>query len=430
MDTLADRLTAAMRRMGINDRDLADLINSSGVSISHAYIVQLRKGQRTNPTLEHLRALAVALAVPVWWLIGEDDPAGDLPFTALSSPSRIALAHVLELARRADRLPPLGGPAERLPGPAEVVERPRPRVQEVATHPYQAHEVRQAFTGGRMPANRVGGRLQALRKVAGLSVSEVELVIGEGRLSGVEAGTVVPPEPVLRTLLSTYGLTDYHQVELFIAAARGDLDGRWWWGYFQTMPLWVVVLLDMEDQAELIRTWFSDGVPPLLQTSDYTRAQRQAAHFPDTAAQQVRLVVDLMLKRQARLRDREMKLWAVVQESALLDDMGDVEVQLGQIDHLIDLCKRPHVSLQVSQGRRKHYRPRGGSFSLMRVPQHEGPDVVWLPALTEDLLIDDATRTMEYSMAYARLCTSACRPQETPEVLTGIRNRIVRDLRS
>jgi transcriptional regulator with XRE-family HTH domain len=419
-----------MRRQNISDRDLADLINSSGVSISHAYIVQLRKGQRTNPTLEHLKALAVALAVPVWWLIGEDDPAGDLPFTALSTQSRTALTYVLELARRADRLPPMGGAAERPSGPGEVVERPRPRGQEVATHPYQAHEVRQALTGGRVPANRVGGRLQALRKLAGLSVSEVELVIGEGQLYGVEAGTVVPPEPVLRALLSTYGLTDYHQVELVVAAARGDLDGRWWWGYFQTMPLWVVVLLDMEDQAELIRTWNSDGIPPLLQTPDYTRAQRQAAHFPDVAAGQVSMVVDLMLKRQARLRDRDVKLWAVVQDSALLGDMGDVDVQVAQIDHLIDLCKEPHISLQVSQGGRKHYRPRGGSFTLMRVPKHEGPDVVWLPNLTEDLLFDDAARAMEYSMAHNRLCMSSSRPQETVEVLTGIRNRIVRGLRS
>jgi hypothetical protein len=125
-----------------------------------------------------------------------------------------------------------------------------------------------------------------------------------------------------------------------------------------------------------------------------------------------------------------VKLWAVVQDSALLGDMGDVDVQVAQIDHLIDLCKEPHISLQVSQGGRKHYRPRGGSFTLMRVPKHEGPDVVWLPNLTEDLLFDDAARAMEYSMAHNRLCMSSSRPQETVEVLTGIRNRIVRGLRS
>ncbi|MFI5932200.1 hypothetical protein [Actinoplanes sp. NPDC051494] len=67
--------------------ELADRINGPGevadrirctvgdVSISGAYIGELRQGKVTDPRLSHLKALALAFGVPVSYLV-EDDPGG------------------------------------------------------------------------------------------------------------------------------------------------------------------------------------------------------------------------------------------------------------------------------------------------------------------------------------------------------------------
>ena len=43
-----------------------------GVSISHTYIWQLRTGRRTNPTVQHLTALALFFGVPVAYFLDDD----------------------------------------------------------------------------------------------------------------------------------------------------------------------------------------------------------------------------------------------------------------------------------------------------------------------------------------------------------------------
>ena len=62
--TLADRLDLLFRtvhpahREPYSNREVADAIRDRGGSISDVYIWQLRTGRRTNPTREHLQALA------------------------------------------------------------------------------------------------------------------------------------------------------------------------------------------------------------------------------------------------------------------------------------------------------------------------------------------------------------------------------------
>ncbi|MHA6763755.1 helix-turn-helix domain-containing protein [Streptacidiphilus sp. PAMC 29251] len=45
------------------------------VSLTEQYLSQLRKGQRTAPSDETKRAVALFFGIPVGWLLGELDPA-------------------------------------------------------------------------------------------------------------------------------------------------------------------------------------------------------------------------------------------------------------------------------------------------------------------------------------------------------------------
>jgi transcriptional regulator with XRE-family HTH domain len=70
-----------------------------GISISHTYIWQLRTGRRTNPTVQHLTALAVFFGVPVAYFL--DDAEARKIDDQLDLLRTLRDAQVTEIALRA-----------------------------------------------------------------------------------------------------------------------------------------------------------------------------------------------------------------------------------------------------------------------------------------------------------------------------------------
>lgn len=76
----------------------------TGVSISSAYLWQLRSGMKTNPTIAHLRAIATYFGVPASYLIDTGtDPNIDAQLSLLQT---LRDAGVRDLAARASGLTP------------------------------------------------------------------------------------------------------------------------------------------------------------------------------------------------------------------------------------------------------------------------------------------------------------------------------------
>jgi transcriptional regulator with XRE-family HTH domain len=80
------------------------ITKQTGVSISPAYIWQLRSGVKTNPTVQHLRAIAEFFGVPASYLIDRDlDPGIDAQLNLLQA---LRDSGVRDLATRAHGLTP------------------------------------------------------------------------------------------------------------------------------------------------------------------------------------------------------------------------------------------------------------------------------------------------------------------------------------
>lgn len=81
--SLADRLDRLFRTVHPADRgeysfeEVAAAIRAEGVTISHTYLWQLRKGLRDNPTKRHLEALAQFFGVQASYFLDEDTSAVD-----------------------------------------------------------------------------------------------------------------------------------------------------------------------------------------------------------------------------------------------------------------------------------------------------------------------------------------------------------------
>lgn len=102
------------------------ITEKTGVSISQAYLWQLRNGLKSNPTVQHLRAIAAFFGVPPSYLIDrESDPNIDAQLDLLHAlrdsgvrdlalrasgltPEAIAsLARLVDEVRKLQKLPPL-----------------------------------------------------------------------------------------------------------------------------------------------------------------------------------------------------------------------------------------------------------------------------------------------------------------------------------
>ncbi|AXH93570.1 helix-turn-helix domain-containing protein [Micromonospora aurantiaca] len=70
-----DNLFLSVRRPDgreYSHREVAEAVTAAGEPISHSYIGQLRAGDKDNPTIKHLRALARFFGVPVEYFTNEE----------------------------------------------------------------------------------------------------------------------------------------------------------------------------------------------------------------------------------------------------------------------------------------------------------------------------------------------------------------------
>lgn len=105
--------------------------------------------------------------------------------------------------------------------------------------------------------------------------------------------------------------------------------------------------VELEATATEIHTYESHLIPGLLQTEDYVRAVQRSSR-PPLPPDEIEARVMLRLSRQEILtRDDPPRLWAIVSESALHQQVGDGATMRGQLQHLVDCADSHLVTLQV-----------------------------------------------------------------------------------
>jgi transcriptional regulator with XRE-family HTH domain len=278
--------------------------------------------------------------------------------------------------------------------------------------------------GGSPTARRIilGARLRRLREAAEISRREAGCTIraSESKISRLELGRVSFKERDVTDLLTMYGATDPEQREAFLEMVRQSNQPGWWHRYTDLVADWFQDYLGLEESASRIQTWEQQFIPGLLQTEDYARAivtRGWAALASERADRQVAV----RLRRQALLsRPDAPKLWAVIDESVLHRPIGGRRLMLAQIEHLLELTKRPTIILQVVPYQFSGYAAEG-SFTMLRFAERELPDVVFIEHLCGALYLDKLAETELYSMVFERLIVDAHTPDHTRQLLAKAR---------
>jgi hypothetical protein len=273
----------------------------------------------------------------------------------------------------------------------------------------------------------LGGHLRELRERAGVSRTDAGWAIrsSESKISRLELGRVGFKERDVADLLTLYGVHEARERDRLLELAREANDPGWWHRYGDVTPDWFDAYLGLEATAELIRTYEIQFVPGLLQTAEYARAVARLTPSGVPTEAEIERIVALRTRRQ-RVLDREppLKLWAVIEESVLHRPIGGPDVLRNQLDALRAAITRPNVTLQIIPLASSGHAATGGAFSLLRFPQRDLPDIVYLEHLTSALYLDKREDVEAYTQALDLLASSSPSPQQTDHELTRLIERL------
>jgi transcriptional regulator with XRE-family HTH domain len=285
-------------------------------------------------------------------------------------------------------------------------------VSAVGSHEY-------ASGGPTVRRMQLGARLRRLRETRGISREDAGWAIraSESKISRMELGRVGFKERDVDDLLTLYGVADLGERAVLTGLAREANQPGWWHPYGDLLPTWFQYYLDLESAASLIRAYEIQFVPGLLQTEEYARAVIGIG-FSESGAHEVERRVELrMARKQVLERPDAPRMWAVIDEAVLCRPIGGTNVLRGQLAALAEMSELPGVRLQVVPFSSGGHAAAGGAFSILRFPDQELPDVVYLEHLTSALYVDKRDEVDRYAAAVGRLFIEADPPARTRDVL-------------
>jgi hypothetical protein len=268
----------------------------------------------------------------------------------------------------------------------------------------------------------LGAQLRRLRETANVTRDDAGYHIraSGSKISRMELGRVSFKERDVTDLLEFYGIDDTAERDKLVQLTREANATPWYQKFQDVVPDWFHVFVGLEEAAQLIRVYEVQFVPGLLQTEDYARAIVTQG-MPGTDADEIERRVALRMGRQKLLtRENPPRYWVIMDEAALRRPMGGREVHIAQIERLIDLVGEPNITLQVMPFRYGGHAAEAGAFTIMRFPETDLPDVVYMEYLTGAHYIDKPEEVERYAAVMERLSVTGTSPDRTREILTGM----------
>jgi hypothetical protein len=285
----------------------------------------------------------------------------------------------------------------------------------IGAHPVGGPTVRRRILGSELRKLRQSARLS--RKDAGK-----EIGAGEMKIARMELGQAEFDPAEVGLLLTLYGVRDEYRRAAMITFAEEANEADWWQRFGSAIPDWFSTYVGLEEAAGVIRTYEVQFVPGLLQTKDYARAVMAGGNGGTTDLDK-RLA--LRMERQRILdADTAPRFWAVIDETALRRPIGGGATMIGQFDHLLEMAERDNITIQIMPFRYGTHAAEGGTFNLLRFPEPELRDVIYIEQLTGALYLDKREDVDQYAAAMDRLCADSASPRDTVYILDKLRKEL------
>ena len=299
------------------------------------------------------------------------------------------------------------------------------------------HVISARAPAGRVPAERaliaarngptalriaLGAQLRRLREDSHVTVIDAAEAIRatHSKISRLERGRSGAKQRDVADLLTLYGMTDEAQREELLALARQANTPGWWQPYNDVLPSWFELYLGLERAASIIRLYEVQFIHGLLQTEGYARAVILIAnaHAP---AEEIDRRVSVRMKRQQLLTQPDgPQVWAVLDEAALRRWPAGPEVMRAQLKHLLQVTELPNVTLQIAPFDVGPHAAAGGPFTILRFPEPDLPDMVYLEQLNSAVYLDHPDDVIDYVTVMDQLAVRARTGQDSKDMISAL----------
>ncbi len=263
---------------------------------------------------------------------------------------------------------------------------------------------------------RLTAELRRLRAQAELTQRQVadSLDWSPSKVIRIEQGTVRIGVTDLQALLKLYRVTDPTAVAELTTMAR-ESKKLPFAEYREIFPAEGVRYFQYEANASIIRQVQNQLVPGLLQIEEYSRAVLEAFGITSTNADKI--VESRKERRELFERSEPPQAFFILDEAVLRRQVGGSRVMARQIDHLVDMSRRPDVSIQVIRFSAGAHSAMQGPFVHLEFPAENDPDVIFVEnTLGDTLFRDDEEVTVRYREQFWALEILATTSDSFPEV--------------
>ncbi|TCP53600.1 helix-turn-helix protein [Tamaricihabitans halophyticus] len=264
------------------------------------------------------------------------------------------------------------------------------------------------MTQSRPPLRRIilVKTLCRMREAAGLSLEEVADRLesfSRAKLSRIEQARSAVSGDDTYALCQVYGADEATTGTLVQLARKAKQRG--WWHLYKEVLGRAVDAFELEEDAVEIHEFGVDVLPGLLQTEDYARAVIRHAD-PTAADEIIDQRVAARIQRQKRFIERQIRLWAIVDQAALARPIGGRSAMITQLEYLSEVAQDvPHASIQILPTNISGHAALGAPYFLLTLA--DGSKYPYLDTLTGGAYLDDPDEVAVYETAWSRLAAMA-----------------------
>lgn len=144
--------------------------------------------------------------------------------------------------------------------------------------------------------------------------------------------------------------------------------------------------------------------------------------LPESTPTDIDKRVSVRTRRQDRIKDedRPLRLWAVIDEGALRRVVGNKQLMIQQLEHLVEQSHLPHVTVQVLPFEMGAHPGISGHYAILEFPDTSDSSVVYIEGVTSDLYLEKAQDVAKYSVMYEHLRAQALNVEQTREFISDI----------
>lgn len=243
------------------------------------------------------------------------------------------------------------------------------------------------------------------------------LLVSQSKISRLENGRRSISQRDVRDLCGVYEVEDQRIADSLMQMAK-DSRQQGWWHAFGDIPY--SVYIGLETEAASLRIYESLLVPGLLQTPGYAEAVIPGT-VPELAPDHLDKRIQVRLRRQERVNDpeRPLRLWVVLDESALRRVVGSHLIMREQLDHLVEMSQLPHVTVQVLPYDTGAHAGMSGTFSILEFDDAADSSVVYIEGVTSDLYLEKTNDVHKYTIMYEHLRAQALSAEQSREFIAA-----------